>query len=230
MMTRSSILDPIWYFWLPLIFMGFQIFLECTLPRDVLAAVHSEWGPHETLQFAVISVAFLISFTTLMRINWKTQKWLGVWLGIATICCLYVAAEEVSWGQHVFEWQSSEFWTTVNDQGETNLHNTSSWLDQKPRLMLYLGIVVGGIIIPCLSRWKPTCLPERFADIYPSSRLMIVSLLVIIPHMIEKLGEVMGYPTFVRVSEVQELYMFYFVLLYLWELRSQKFPQAGVKI
>lgn len=225
-MTQRSSLDPIWYLWVPAIFMVFQVVLEFTLPRDVLAAVHSEWGPHETLQFAVIAVAFLIAFTSVMRIDWATQKYLGIWLSIASVCCLFVAGEEVSWGQHVFEWQSSEFWHSVNDQGETNLHNTSSWLDQKPRLLLYIGIMVGGIVIPCLARWKPSWLPEQLEVIYPSGRLMLVAFLVIIPHMIEKLGDTIGLPMFVRVSEVQELYMFYFVLLYLWELRQRELSQA----
>lgn len=206
--------------------MVFQVILEFTLPREVLAAVHSEWGPHETLQFAVISVAFLIAFTSVMRIDWKTQKWLGVWLAIAALCCLFVSGEEVSWGQHVFEWQSSEFWHSVNDQGETNLHNTSSWLDQKPRLILLLGIVCGGIIFPLLKRFKPDVLPAQLNPIYPTSRLAFVAALVIVPHLIEKFGDLVGFPMFVRVSEVQELYMFYFVLLYLWDLRVREIAKA----
>ncbi len=54
---------------------------------------------------------------------------------------------------------------------------------------------------------------------------MLVAFLVLIPHMIEKLGDAIGLPMFVRVSEVQELYMFYFVLLYLWELRQREISQ-----
>ncbi len=100
-MTQRSSLDPIWYLWVPALFMVFQVALEFSLPRDVLAAVHSEWGPHETLQFAVISVAFLIAFTSLMRIDWKTQKYLGVWLAIASLCCLFVSGEEVSWRKSI---------------------------------------------------------------------------------------------------------------------------------
>lgn len=225
-MTSRSTLDPIWYLWVPALFMVFQIILEVTLPRDVLAAVHSEWGPHETLQFAVISAAFLVAFTSLMRIDWKTQKYLGIWFAVASICCLFVSGEEVSWGQHVFEWESSEFWHAVNDQGETNLHNTSSWFDQKPRLLLYVGIICGGIVFPWLRKYKPGLLPARFDIIYPSSRLLLVSLLVVIPHMVEKFGDLVGFPMFVRVSEVQELYMFYFVLLYLWDLRQREISKA----
>jgi len=225
-MTPRSSLDPIFWLWVPLVFMGFQLILEFSLPGNVLGALHSEWGPHETLQWAVISVALMIALNALSRVNWDTQKWLGVWLAIAAVCCFYVSAEEISWGQHVFEWESSEFWQTVNDQNETNLHNTSSWLDQKPRLLLLIGIVMGGVVFPLLQKYKPGLLPARFDVIYPDWRLFVVALLVVIPHMIEKIGEAYGVTTFVRVSEVQELYMFYFVLLYLWDLRRRELFQA----
>lgn len=85
--------------------------------------------------------------------------------------------------------------------------------------------MVGGIVIPCLARWKPEWLPKKLEEIYPSGRLMLVAFLVLIPHMIEKLGDAIGLPMFVRVSEVQELYMFYFVLLYLWELCQREISQ-----
>lgn len=225
-MKDNNTLDPIWWFWIPVLFFGCQLLLEASLPYDVLGALHSEWGPHETLQFAVISTAFLIAATTLVRIDWARQKWLGCWFALAALCCFYVSAEEISWGQHVFEWQSSEFWHGINDQGETNLHNTSSWLDQKPRLLLLLGIAAGGLIFPLLEKYRPGALPPRFKIIYPDWRLFVVALLVVVPHLVEKLGEAFDIRTFTRVSEVQELYMFYFVTLYLWDLRFRLFSKG----
>lgn len=224
MSARSSI-DPIWWLWVPLLFMAVQIVMEYCLPDPVLSAALSEWGPHETLQFAVITLAFLVAIDSVLRVEWRTQKLLGCWLALASVCCLYVSGEELSWGQHVFEWHTSEFWSGVNDQGETNLHNTSSWFDQKPRLLLLIGIVVGGLIVPFLNRFRPGYVPDRFRALYPASALWVIALLVVAPQLVEKLGETMGYATFARVSEVQELYMFYFVLLYLWDLRARELPK-----
>jgi hypothetical protein len=34
-----------------------------------------------------------------------------------------------------------------NDQGENNIHNSSSWFDQKPRAILLLGMILGTIVI-----------------------------------------------------------------------------------
>jgi len=140
---------------------------------------------------------------------------MGAWVSLALLCCIYVGGEEISWGQHFFNWSTPEYWKDVNDQHETNLHNTTSWLDQKPRLILMLSIGIGGIIFPLLMRFKPGVLPDRFASIYPSPQLMLVSLLVIVPHVLDKIMELMNMNLFHRTSEVQELYMYYFVLLYL---------------
>lgn len=36
---------------------------------------------------------------------------------------LFAAGEELSWGQHLFDYHSSEFFNENNTQGETNIHN-----------------------------------------------------------------------------------------------------------
>ncbi len=44
------------------------------------------------------------------------------WAGLAALG-LFAAGEELSWGQHLFRWSSSEFFVAHNAQRETNLHN-----------------------------------------------------------------------------------------------------------
>ena len=72
--------------------------------------------------------------------------WLQAWVALVTLACVYLTGEELSWGQHLFGWSTPESLMAVNDQGETNLHNISSWLDQKPRMLLELFVLYGGII------------------------------------------------------------------------------------
>ena len=113
--------------------------------------------------------------------------------------------------------------------GETNLHNTSSWLDQKPRLLLFIGMVVGGLIIPALRRWKPVVLPARFSAIYPENHMAITALGVLVPYLLQEVAE-HGFNAhiFLRVSEVQEMYMYYFILLYVCDLRKLKNRQESL--
>ena len=75
-----------------------------------------------------------------------TAYWVLAW----TAACIYFAGEEASWGQWYFNWETPEFVRSINDQGETNLHNTTSWLDQKPRTLVELFILASVFAAPLL--------------------------------------------------------------------------------
>ena len=226
-MKQASIIHPFFWLWLPLLGIVAQIVIEITVPRELKVPMHTEGGPHETLQELCLIVAFILCLMTLVKINWSTQKWLGIWVGIAAVCCFYVGGEEVSWGQHIVNWTTPEFWSHYNDQNETNLHNTSSWLDQKPRAILLAGIIVGGLIIPALRKWKPSLLPTKFSAIYPSGYVVVTALCVLLPYLIQNIYNALtGQNLFERVSEVQEFYMYFFVALYLFELRKTVISQV----
>jgi len=214
------------WLWLPLLVAVVQVCLELLLPVQTLAVLHSESGPHELMQFLIIFAALAVSATMLLKINFKQAPWLGAWVGIATLSCLYVAGEEISWGQHIMDWATPDYWDNLNDQGETNLHNTSSWLDQKPRLILEIGVIVGGLIIPFLMRVKPNALPKRFAIIYPAGTLCVTAGIFLIMKIVDK-ADALGIQFFERGSEVQELYLFYFVLLYCLELNKRLASKDG---
>jgi hypothetical protein len=214
-MNDSHPLQPVLWLWLPLLFLSAQIIIEIWVPHSVLQNIHNENGPHEAMQVVALVAAFLTALMALRYVRWRTQAWLGGWLALAFVCCVYVAGEEMSWGQHIFDWVTPEYWKTINDQHETNLHNLSSWLDQKPRFLLEAGVICGGIIMPLLLKFYPRALPQKLMVIYPPFCLIVVALIAIIPKYIDKAARVFDIILFERVSEVQELGMFYFVLLYL---------------
>lgn len=214
-------MNKIWWLWVPVCFMAVQAVLEILLPHHVLSALHSENGPHELLQFIAVSAACGVAAAIFLRLDKKRDKWLAAWAALAALCCLYVAGEEISWGQQFLNWGTPEFWAGINDQQETNLHNTSSWLDQKPRLALLVGVITGGLIIPLLQKYRPAWVPQKFAVIYPPPQLAVIALLALAVKVADKAGEGMGLSLFERVSEVEELYLFYFVLLYMIALKKR---------
>lgn len=222
-------ISPIWWFWAPwLTFLGFGVFHAVAPDMYYELLDKGEFGGIEILQAIVLLVGFVFSLFVL-RDAWKTgNRYLTGWVGIATLGCLYVFLEEISYGQHFIGWETSEFWQRVNDQGETNLHNTSSWLDQKPRLVLEIGVIVGGMIIPVLEKYKPEWLPKKFALIYPAGALFWTAFLGELSHILAELNHAKDYGDMImgRVSEVQELAYYYFVLLYLVMLR-RKLPETG---
>lgn len=211
-------LPKLLWLWLPLAFMVVQLVIESVLSPQTLSILQSEGGPHEVLEALIIGAAFIVAAATLIRFPVREKPWMAGWIGLAALCCFYVAGEEISWGQHLFHWTTPEFWQGINDQHETNLHNASSWLDQKPRILLEIGVLTGGIVIPLLRHYRPSLLPQRFAAIYPPSYLAVTAGLALAVKVADTLAGVMHITLFERGSEVQELYLFWFVLLYLVSL------------
>lgn len=137
------------------------------------------------------------------------------WLLLVTLGCVYFAGEELSWGQHLVGWQTPASLDGLNDQGETNIHNVSSWFDQKPRLLLELWVLVGGVVLGS-RRWlfgarhagwfwpSPLCLP-----------CAALAILVRVPERLKKWLDLEALPYEIRFSEVQEYYFALFLALYL---------------
>lgn len=122
----------------------------------------------------------------------------------------------MSWGQTILRWHTPEYWAGVNNQHETNIHNTSKWFNQKPRFLLEIGILFGGLLLPLARKYKPSWVPQRFKIIYPPTELWVTAFIALIVKLIDKGGrELFGFDFFTRPSEVGEVYLFYFVAIYL---------------
>ncbi len=214
---NSETMPALWWLWLPL--GGALVLLACAhlYPAAYEAWVAGERGVLEFLHVVIplASLALALRMLTMPEVRGRWPLWL--WLGLAALGSLYVAGEEASWGQHYFGWVTPETWQAVNDQGETNLHNTSSWLDQKPRSLLELGVVMGGILIPLMALRWPRIRRARLAIILPPMICLPSALIAEFARMSERvLGALAdGVQLFHRASEVQELYFYLFILLYL---------------
>jgi hypothetical protein len=213
---------------LPSALFTLQILAEALLSQTTLSSLHSEWGPHETFQAMLTTAGFFIaSITSFQIIKLPARPYnknLFGYLVLAALCCFYVTGEEISWGQHIFDWGTPEYWNAINDQGETNLHNSSSFLDQKPRLLLLIGITLGGLILPTLSILKINPTPEKLRIILPHGALSLCAFLTILMSILDKIDEQLKTVViFERSSEVQEVFMFLFVVLYLLFLRQRIF-------
>ncbi len=223
-MTQEKPL-PAWLRWgIPVLLMLFSLACEVIVPDARKPGFFSEDGPHEAVQ----AIWMVVGFVVACLLTWKVPSlWLKLWFGIAALSCLYVGGEEISWGQSIFSWATPASWGLVNDQNETNLHNTSAWLDQKPKIILQIGVLVGGLIIPALQRWSPSRLPARFAAIYPTSQLSIAAGLALSVKLIETVQDRIDEHLFWRASEVLELFIYYFVMLYLLEMwaRFKRVPE-----
>lgn len=219
---NKNFLPSVLWLWIPVFAAVVQFFIECNVPKEIVSLMHSENGPHELLQFLIICMAAGTAITILYRFMNQLSWALRLWMLLTIASCLYVAGEEVSWGQHFFAWGTPEYWLSMNDQQETNLHNTSSWLDQKPRLLLEIAVIFGGLLMPLITKFKPSFLQTKFKEIYPPATLWIIALCAELPKYIEKINNQFGIDFFGRESEIQELFFFYFVFLYLINFYCQQ--------
>ncbi|MEM9468742.1 MAG: hypothetical protein AAF988_01115 [Pseudomonadota bacterium] len=195
-----------------------SIFIEYSINEEQRAWLVAENGPYEILQAVILIMALVIAIYTLFKTSAK-HKWLIAWVGFASLCCLYVAGEEISWGQHILKWDTPEYWQALNDQGETNFHNTTSYLDQKPRLLLVIGVYIGGLILPLMIFYKSKILEKpffkRFEVLYPTTQFFLLALICLFIKVTDKVSDFSSFNIFARNAEIEELFIFYFVFLYL---------------
>ena len=83
----------------------------------------------------------------------KGITWIIGTLGIALVF-IFGAGEEISWGQRIFGWETSEAMSEINKQGETNLHNIRIGDFDINKLifskLLTIGIIFYLLILPFL--------------------------------------------------------------------------------
>jgi len=190
-------------------------------PQFYLIWIEGETGFTEVATPLLLISAIIAGMLIALRHPALPAKWIAVWFVLHALGSFYFAGEELSWGQHFFNWQTPESIATLNDQGETNLHNMSSWLDQKPRLMVVLWSIIGGALAPLLvlfgklshggaSDWRFWIIPRRVC-IIPG---LMVALVRVPEDVLSSLGYAVPFPFDLRASEVQELYLAMFLSFY----------------
>jgi hypothetical protein len=178
-------------------------------------------GLVEHLTVLCLIPAILASIYALVR--WQDRlpsRLLVVWLTLWIAACVYFAGEEASWGQWYFGYETPEVIAQLNDQDEFNLHNMSSWLDQKPRAMVKTFIIVAGLLVPVWLWFRRDNQPPLVA------RYASLVYWVIAPPMCwvaaaivlgQRIGSWIDLPLMQRVgtSEFRELGIAWFLSLYL---------------
>ena len=101
--------------------------------------------------FIIICINKVLKQKKIKNFNNFQTKFFQFFLFLSFIGILYFAGEEVSWGQNWFNWKTPDFLLVLNDQSETNIHNISSWFDQKPRIIIETIIILFGFIYPLMN-------------------------------------------------------------------------------
>ena len=227
-MTKNKYELKSWlWFWLPIVSFVF-IFGSAIVSNYVHDNYFAgELGIIELATSIMLVPAIIAGFLIFINRENLVTKQLGYWILLVTLACIYSAGEEISWGQQLVGWGTPEWIKEINDQHETNLHNTSSWFDQKPRLLLEIFVLVGGIFLPLKRKLRGINLSRDNWQywLYPTMVCLPAAILAIFSRMPERvitLFDLSGTMINVRYSEVQELYFAIFLTLYLMSIRNRQ--------
>jgi hypothetical protein len=177
MMKLSNRCHQLLWVYIPIVFIVLWKLYELTFPYAVVIRSVSENGAVEAVQFLIMAAAFIFSLRNFLTAETTFMK---VWFLCFTLGCLYIAGEEISWGQWIFYWETPELFLAINDQAETNLHNTSPWLDQKPRSVMELGVVVSGLILPFVAKRFPKKIPAWLSPLVPPKQAAVLACIYLL--------------------------------------------------
>lgn len=147
--------------------------------------------------------------------------WVRVWLALWTLAAIFFASEECSWGQWIWGWETPAAVAGLNRQGETNLHNISTWLNQKPQAFGEIFIFLAGVVLPALALID---VPQSSSVLRGGRASWILAAPSLIPagplHGTTKVCCWLVGPQRLTLGapEVQEFAIAWFMTLYLWSL------------
>ncbi len=210
--------NPWLYHGFPLLVIVFPFIWVAIAGDDRMLKGEAGIVENATVIFLVIAIGYCIS-SLMLASRQLLSAYLKAWLVLLILGAAYFALEEISYGQHMFGWDTADTWKELNDQDETNLHNVHSIFDQVPRALLTLGILVGGIILPLYWQIRDIERDEsdRFYWQWPTVDCLTIGLFVILIRPILSVFEI----DIINTGETKENLFALFILLYCISLRSR---------
>jgi hypothetical protein len=105
-----------------------------------------EDGASENLQVLFWGLALILGLIAMLRL-WKAgAKVFALLYLLLDFGMIFIIGEEISWGQRIFGWETSESMKAINKQEETNIHNIEGIGDKIKWLHVLMGAY--GTILP----------------------------------------------------------------------------------
>lgn len=99
-----------------------SVILSITSPNYFTYTFTIEDGPIENASALMLFASSVLLVINSRRLKSPSKTAITFTL-IYALMFFFVAGEEISWGQRIFNWETTEFFSENNYQNETNLHN-----------------------------------------------------------------------------------------------------------
>lgn len=209
-----------------LIYMNFLSVLNPEFFKDLI----KEDGLFENLQTAFYFAAALFALITSVKLILLKRRALSLFFILLTVGLFFIAGEEISWGQRIFNLETPAFIDNINRQNELTLHNikyVQSHIDYIYMIVGLLGAFSGLIAKKFFPKFY-----KKYDIAFPSLILIFYFLAVFRYYFLNQFM-VFSYQlfTFERISigdrqEVSETLLafgfFCFALMSFWVLRKNK--------
>ncbi len=170
------------------VFVAFHVLLGLLLAIINLRYFEGNYVVEDgVIEWLSVDALLLSAGLTISRMyRFKLSKGWPFFIGLFVFAALFIfgAGEEISWGQRIFNIESSDFFKANNGQGETNIHNlvVSGKKINKIIFGTFLGICVGTyfLILPVLYRKfsRIKVLVDRWALPIPQTRHIVAYLIL----------------------------------------------------
>jgi len=134
------------------------------------------WGEYGTF------VSYSIAGALLLALSLRRGPYLRrASLMMIGLVALFIAGEEISWGQRIFKLSTSEFLLQYNYQGEINLHNTKAFKDLRLYIATVYMVLTWSVFSIVVSIWIPR-LKENFKAIgIPLIPIKLIPMFLLVP-------------------------------------------------
>ncbi|MCF7560036.1 hypothetical protein L3X39_05250 [Sabulilitoribacter multivorans] len=169
--------------------------------------------PVELLTFITFMLAGIFGVFFALRIFPKEKMFISIFYGLFSICLIFIAMEEIAWGQWFLQFDTPEYWKEINMQGETTLHNLNGIQGNTEILRFSYGF--GGIIGILLKN------KFMFFKIAPPTFLLIWFLIIVFHSILDFSSDFLKLNVNIdfvlsKFSELIELLIAISSFLYLW--------------
>lgn len=207
-------------------------------PRALYLALTSEAGLVENATVLAALTGAGLAWSVWARRGRLTSPVQGAWFLLFALALVFLAGEEISWGQQYLHWETPAGFAARNYQRETNLHNLQGVDVDAPAVVLGLGVFAGGIAWPLwvLARRRAGEMGGWLGAIWPSARLWPAAVIALALWIAEVALVQAGLDQrpalrthYVAIREGVELFLIVYVLLYLADARRRLGPrEAGL--